>query len=71
VILGIPDALDWLALQPFNGHTFYLRKENPTASLMPLRGERLCAYNERTAVEYCDYEMLDFGMLDQDNIQIS
>jgi hypothetical protein len=38
---------------------------------MPLRGERLCAYNERTAVEYCDYEMLDFGMLDQDNIQIS
>ena len=72
VIFGAPDAWDWDTLQPSDERTFYLEKENPTASLTPLRGERLCAKIERTAVEYCDYETLSFGtMLDQDVIQIT
>ncbi|KAM0699202.1 hypothetical protein Q7P36_001249 [Cladosporium allicinum] len=72
VIFGVPDAWDWDTLQPSDERTFYLEKENPTASLTPLRGERLCAKIERTAVEYCDYETVTFGtMLDQDVIQIT
>jgi hypothetical protein len=72
VIFGVPDAWDWDTLQPSDERTFYLEKENLTASLTPLRGERLCAKIERTAVEYCDYETLTFGaMLDQDVIQIT
>jgi hypothetical protein len=71
VILGIPDVGDWLFLQPSDERTFYLEKENPIASLTPISGEQLCAKIEQTGIDYCDYEMLEFGMLDQDVIQIS
>jgi hypothetical protein len=71
VISGILGAWDWLVLEPFNERTFYLEKENPTASLTPIDGERLCAKIERTGFQSCGYEMLYFDMPDRDLIQIS
>jgi hypothetical protein len=39
--------------------TFYLAKENPTAtaSSSPLSSQLLCAYDERTGLEYCDRDI--------------
>lgn len=74
VILGTPEAEDWLAWQEGNENerTFYHDKDNPTVSVTPLSGQQLCAYNERTASDNCGYETVNLsGMLDQDVIRIS
>jgi hypothetical protein len=72
VTLGIPEAESWLAWQEGNERTFYLDKDNPTVSVTPLSGQRLCVYNERTASDNCGYETVNLsGMLGQDVIRVS
>jgi hypothetical protein len=71
VILGIPEAGEWITLQSNNERDFYLEKDNPTATLTPLNGQLLCVHNDRTAANYCNYETIYLSdMLDQDVIRI-
>ena len=58
---------DWVAC-----HKQCQVESNPTAFVKPLSRERLCAYNERTGLDTCDFNVLTLDdLLDQDVAQIT